>query len=104
LMDKETYEQLSLPIDLFGDGIKWIKEGEAITILLHEAKAIGVEIPTFVELAVTQTDPGFKGDTATGGNKQAILETGATLNVPLFLKIGDVIQVDTRTGEYLKRA
>ena len=103
MMDQETYEQLNLPSEMFGEGIKWIKEGDEVSVLFYEDQPVALEIPKFVELEVKHTEPGFKGDTATGGSKPATLETGAVVNVPLFVEIGDKIQVDTRSGEYLKR-
>ena len=102
-MDTETFDQVSLPMDLLGDRAKWLKEGSEITILVHEGETLGVEIPTFVELKVTQTDPGHKGDTAQGATKPATLETGAVINVPLFVDNDNLLQIDTRTGTYLKR-
>jgi elongation factor P len=103
VMDLESFEQFTLPSTLFGDGVKWLKEGMDVTALVFEGRVIGIELPTFVELVVTETEPGFKGDTATGGNKPATMETGATVNVPLFVEIGEKLQIDTRTGTYLKR-
>lgn len=102
-MDKENYEQITLNKDFIGDGTKWLKESMDVSVLLHNETPIGIDVPNFVELKVTQTDPGFKGDTATGAVKPATLETGAVINVPLFVNEGDVLQIDTRTGEYLKR-
>lgn len=102
-MDKETYDQHTLPRVFLGDGAKWLKEGMDVSVLLHNEEPIGVDVPNFVDLKVIQTDPGFKGDTATGAVKPATLETGAVINVPLFINEGDVLQIDTRTGEYLKR-
>lgn len=102
-MDNENYEQITLSMDFIGDGAKWLKEGTEVNVLLHNDSAIGVDVPTFVELKVVKTEPGFKGDTATGATKPATLETGATIQVPLFINEEDVLQIDTRTGEYLKR-
>jgi elongation factor P len=102
-MDNENFEQISVPKDLIGEGVKWLKDNTTCGVLFYEGAAIGVDVPNFVELQVTQTDPGFKGDTATGGTKPATLETGAVINVPLFVEIGDVLQIDTRSGSYLKR-
>jgi elongation factor P len=102
-MDNESYEQITIPAVLIGDQTKWLKEGNSVQVLFHEANPLGVEIPAFVELKVTQTEPGFKGDTTSGGNKPATVETGATIQVPLFINIGDVLQIDTRTNTYLKR-
>ncbi len=103
-MDTSTYEQISLSDERLGDGKKYLKENMLIGVLEYEGEPIGVELPNFVELAVVQTDPGLRGDTATGGSKPATLETGAVVQVPLFVNVGDVIRVDTRTGQYLERA
>lgn len=103
-MDNENYEQQTLQKAFIGDGVKWLKDGTQVSVLFHGTTAIGIDLPNFVELKVTETEPGFKGDTATGAVKQAVLETGATVNVPLFIEEGDVLQIDTRTSEYLKRA
>jgi elongation factor P len=102
-MDKETYDQISIESDLIGDGGKFIKEGEGAQILFNGTEVIGVELPIVVDLKVTQTVPGIKGNTATGGSKPASVESGATVNVPLFINEGDTIRVDTRTGEYIER-
>jgi elongation factor P len=103
-MDSETYNQVALGSDQLGDALRYIKEGAEITVLSYEDKPIGVDLPTSVELAVSETEPGFKGDTATGGSKPATLETGITVQVPLFVNQGDRIKVDTRSGEYMERA
>jgi elongation factor P len=103
-MDTQTFEQIPLTTEQLGDAAKFLKENMEVMVMFYEGISIGVELPTFVELVVTDTDPGFKGDTATGGNKPATLETGALVQVPLFININDVIRVDTRTGEYLSRA
>jgi elongation factor P len=103
-MDTETYEQIPLNRGQVEDAMTFIKENMNVTIKFFKGEAFSVEPPFFVELEVTETEPGFKGDTATGGSKPATLETGATLNVPLFINVGDVIRVDTRTGEYMERA
>jgi elongation factor P len=103
-MDTGNYEQTSLAAEQLGENVKWLKENTVVAILFHNGAAISVEIPTFVELAIKKTDPGVKGDTAAGGTKPAELETGATVNVPLFLNEGDVLKIDTRTGEYIERA
>ncbi len=95
--------QMSLDEKTLGDNLQYLKDSMIIKMLYYEAEIIGVEFPNFVELEVIQTDPGFKGDTATGGNKPATVETGAVIAVPLFINIGDVIQIDTRTKTYLKR-
>ena len=102
-MDTETYDQVALSTDDIGDTLKFVKENENVTILSHEGNVFAVEPPMFVELVITETEPGFKGDTATGATKPATVETGATVYVPLFVNEGDVIKIDTRTGEYLSR-
>ena len=102
-MDMETYDQIALNADAIGDALKFVKENEVCRICSHNGNVFAVEPPTFVELAITETEPGFKGDTATGATKPATVETGATVLVPLFVEIGDVIKIDTRTGEYLSR-
>jgi elongation factor P len=103
-MDNETYEQLPLNKDKVEDAMNFVKENMTVMIKFFKGEAFSVEPPNFVELAVSQTEPGFKGDTATAGNKPAILETGYKIMVPLFINEGDVIRVDTRTGEYMERA
>lgn len=103
-MDVETYEQLPISKDTIGDLFKFVKENMTVKILSHKGNVFGIEPPTFVELEVTETEPGFKGDTATGASKPATLETGAVVKVPLFVNQGDIIRIDTRTGEYLERA
>ena len=102
-MDTESYEQIALSSDLVGDSLKFVKENEMCKICSHNGNAFSIEPPLFVELVITDTEPGFKGDTATGASKPATVETGATVAVPLFVDNGDKIQIDTRTGEYLKR-
>ncbi|MGM9998717.1 MAG: elongation factor P [Candidatus Bruticola sp.] len=102
-MDLENYEDLAIDSVLLGDQKHWLKDGMEVDVALHNDVPIGVEVPNFVELVVTQTEPGFKGDTATGATKPATLETGAVINVPLFVEIGTKVQVDTRSGEYLRR-
>lgn len=102
-MDKETYEQLPINADKLGDSFKFVKENTDVKILSYKGNVFGVEPPFFVELEVTQTDPGFKGDTATNATKPAVLETGAEIKVPLFIEEGDKIKIDTRTGEYMER-
>ena len=102
-MDTSTYEQLVLSNETLGDAKKYLKENMVIGVQMYEGSPIGVELPNFVELAVVDTDPGLRGDTATGGSKPATLETGAVVQVPLFVNVGDVIRVDTRTGQYLER-
>ena len=103
-MDLETYEQLPLNADVLGDGFKFVKEEMICKVISYKGNVFAVEPPMFVELEVTDTEPGFKGDTATGTTKPATLETGATIKVPLFIDIGTKIKIDTRTGEYLERA
>ena len=102
-MDMENYEQLTLSADKLGDGVKYLKENMEVQIQLYEGETIGVQLPNAVELEVVETDPSFKGDTATGGSKPAKCETGVVVQVPFFVEVGDIIQVDTRSGEYLKR-
>ena len=103
-MDLETYEQVPISASILGDNFKFVKEEMICKILSYKGNVFGVEPPNFVELVVTQTDPGFKGDTATNATKPATLETGAEIKVPLFIDEGEIIQVDTRTGEYMSRA
>lgn len=102
-MDPETYDQIPLEQSSVEDAIKYIKENEMATIKFYQGSAFSVEAPNFVELEVIETEPGFKGDTAQGATKPAIVETGAKINVPLFVNIGDVLKIDTRTDEYLSR-
>ncbi|OUP49998.1 elongation factor P [Lachnoclostridium sp. An181] len=102
-MDVETYDQIALNEDAIGDSLKFVKENEMVKICSHNGNVFAVEPPLFVELAITETEPGFKGDTATGATKPAVVETGATVMVPLFVEQGDVLKIDTRTGEYLSR-
>jgi elongation factor P len=102
-MDQESYEQIHVPADLFGDAVKFLKEGEVCEIALDGDVPIEGELPITVELEVVETDPGVRGDTATGGTKKAKVSTGATINVPLFISQGEVLKIDTRTGNYLER-
>ena len=102
-MDQETYEQIPLNHSQVEDALNYIKENMPVTIKFFKGQAFSVEPPNFVELVVAETEPGFKGDTATAGSKPAILETGAKIMVPLFVNQGDKIRVDTRTGEYMER-
>ncbi|MDY5576462.1 MAG: elongation factor P [Lachnospiraceae bacterium] len=102
-MDVNTYEQIALNADTIGDALKFVKENEMVKICSHNGSVFAIEPPLFVELEITETEPGFKGDTATGATKPAVVETGATVYVPLFVEQGDVIKIDTRTGEYLSR-
>jgi len=102
-MDGETYEQIALNEEAIGDALKFVKENEEVQVCSHNGNVFAIEPPLFVELAIVETEPGFKGDTAQGATKPAEVETGATVNVPLFVDQGDVIKIDTRTGEYLSR-
>lgn len=102
-MDVETYDQIALNEDAIGDSLKFVKENEMVKICSHKGNVFAVEPPLFVELEVTETEPGFKGDTAQGATKPAVVETGATVYVPLFVETGDKLKIDTRTGEYLSR-
>ena len=102
-MDMETYEQIALDSSAIGDALKFVKENEVVEICSHNGNVFAVEPPLFVELVITETEPGVKGDTATGATKPATVETGATVYVPLFVNQDDVIKIDTRTGEYLSR-
>ena len=103
-MDTETYEQVPVSANELNDNFKFVKENMVCKVLSYKGKVFGVEPPTFVELVVTQTDPGFAGNTATNATKPATLETGCEIRVPLFINEGDVIRIDTRTGEYMERA
>lgn len=102
-MDVESYDQITLGESDIGDALKFVKENDMVKICSHKGSVFAVEPPLFVELEVTETEPGFKGDTATGASKPAIVESGAQVSVPLFVNQGDVIKIDTRTGEYLSR-
>ncbi len=102
-MDVDTFEQFPLNKETLGDTVNYLVENEVIDLLTYQDQPVDVEAPITVSLEVTETDPGFKGDTATGGTKPATLQTGVTVNVPLFINIGDTVKVDTRTGEYLER-
>ncbi len=102
-MDNETYDQINVSDNLFGNGVNFLKEGVDVEILFNGPEIISVEIPTFINLKVVETEPGFKGDTATGAVKPAKLETGVTINVPLFIEADELLKVDTRTGEYSER-
>ena len=102
-MDMQTFEQVSLSSDEVGDAREFLKENTEVEVLLIDGSPAAVELPNFVELAIVKTDPGVRGDTAQGGSKPATLETGAVVQVPLFLGEGDVVRVDTRTGDYLAR-
>lgn len=102
-MDSETYEQFAVEKSLMGDALNYLKENMNLELLIYKGTVIGVELPVSVELKVTETGPGFKGNTASAGGKPAKLETGLTIQVPFFINTGDMIKVDTRTGEYLER-
>ncbi len=102
-MNVENYEQIALSLEAVGDALKFVKENEMVKMLSHQGQVFAIEPPLFVELEITDTEPGFKGDTATGATKPATVETGALVYVPLFVERGDRISIDTRTGEYLKR-
>jgi len=102
-MDNETYEQIQLTADVVGDALKFVKENDIVKVASFKGQVFSIEPPLFVELQITATEPGFKGDTATGASKPATVETGATVMVPLFVNEGETIQIDTRTGEYMKR-
>jgi elongation factor P len=103
-MDNESYENVPIGKDVLGDNFKFVKENMDVKVLSYKGSVFGVEPPTFVDLVITQTDPGFKGDTATNAMKPATLETGAEVKVPLFINEGEKIRIDTRTGEYMERA
>jgi elongation factor P len=103
-MDTETYEQFALTRDQLGEALRYLKENLTLHVLFHEGTSLGVELPNVVELAVVQTDPGVRGDTAAGGGKPAKLETGLIVQVPFFIEVGDVLRVDTRSGMYVERA
>ena len=102
-MDPETYELVPLNKDVLDDSFKFVKENDVCTVMSYKGKVFGVEVPNFVDLVVTKTEPGFAGNTATNVTKPATLETGAEIKVPLFINPGDKIRIDTRTGEYLER-
>ena len=102
-MDQETYDQIALSADQVGDSLKFVKENDVVKILSYQGEVFAMEPPMFVELEITETEPGFKGDTATGATKPAVVETGATVYVPLFVETGNKISIDTRTEQYLKR-
>ena len=103
LMDNDTFEQISVPAGTVGDAAKWLKENDEVSLLYAGDELISLEPQMFVELEVTETEPGFKGDTATNTTKPATLETGHTIQVPTFVEIGDVLQIDTRDGRFIKR-
>ncbi len=103
-MDNESFDQISISKEQIGDGVKWLLENMNIQVLLFHENIIGIELPNFVELQVVETEPGIKGDTATGATKNATLETGAVVQVPLFIEEGDRLRIDTRTSQYMERA
>lgn len=102
-MDNENYEQMNISADAIGDGVKWLLENMNIGVLFFQGNIIGVDLPNFVELTVVETEPGIKGDTATGATKNATLESGAVVSVPLFINTGDRLRIDTRSGQYMER-
>ena len=103
VMDPETFEQISIQKDQIGDSVKYLKENMDLQVMYHKETIIGIEVPSFVELEVTETAGSEKGDTASGGGKPATVETGAVVSVPFFVKLGDKIKIDTRTDQYLER-
>ncbi|CCO08900.1 putative translation elongation factor [Desulforamulus hydrothermalis Lam5 = DSM 18033] len=103
VMNMETFDQFTISKADMGDAVKWLKENMTLTVASYNGQIIGVDLPNVVELEVVETAPGIKGDTASGGGKPATLETGAVITVPFFVNVGDVLQVDTRTGSYVKR-
>ncbi|NLI89559.1 MAG: elongation factor P [Epulopiscium sp.] len=103
-MDAETYDQVAVDGSMLGSNFKFVKENQTVKVLSHEGNIFGIELPNIVELEVTETEPGFKGDTSSGGTKPAVVETGANVMVPLFIDIGEVIKIETETGDYLGRA
>ncbi len=103
MMDNDTFEQIIITADQMGEATLYLTENTNVKVLFFNQQPVAVELPTFVELEVVETEPGVRGDTATGGNKPAMLETGATIQVPLFINEGDRVKVDTRTGEYMER-
>lgn len=102
-MDQQTYEQVALDADLLGDATLYLKDNTVVTVIHYEDRPIAVDLPNSVDLAVVETAPGFRGDTASGGSKPATLETGVVVQVPFFVEVGSVVRVDTRSGEYLER-
>jgi elongation factor P len=103
-MNLETYEQIALDADVVGEAASWLKETMEVDVFIINGVPAGIEVPNFVELEVVKTDPGLRGDTASGGSKPATLETGAVVQVPLFINPGEVLRIDTRTGTYIERA
>ena len=102
-MDNDTFEQMAIPAETVGDAAQWLKENDEASLLYAGDELISIEPQMFVELEVAETDPGFKGDTVQGGSKPATLETGATVQVPMFVEPGDILQIDTRDGRFIKR-
>src|SRR5947209_11689636 len=102
-MDQDTYDQITVPAPVIGPAVKYLKDNTEVEVCSHNDKIIGLELPFAMEFEVVETDPGLRGDTASGGSKPARVETGAVVNVPLFINIGDKIRVDTRTDSYLER-
>lgn len=102
-MDTDSYEQIPFSKDQVGDSVKYLKENLDVDVVFWKGKPISIELPSFIEVAISKTDPGVKGDTASGATKPATVETGAVVNVPLFIKEGEMIRVDTRSGEYVER-
>jgi elongation factor P len=102
-MDQQSYEQVGIGADLLGDATSFLKDNTIVTVVYYEDRPIAVELPNSVDLVVTETAPGIRGDTASGGSKPATLETGAVVQVPFFVEVGNLVRVDTRTGEYLER-
>ena len=102
-MDPETFDQIMINKDVIGDALKFVKENENVKVCSYNGEVFSIEPPLFVELEITDTEPGFAGNTAQGASKPATVETGATIQVPLFVNIGDVVKIDTRTAEYLSR-
>ncbi|MCF0145255.1 MAG: elongation factor P [Eubacterium sp.] len=102
-MNNETYDQIAVNVETVGDSLKFVKENEEVKVCSYNGSVFAVEPPLFVELEITETEPGFAGNTAQGASKPATVETGAQISVPLFVNLGDKVQIDTRTGEYLKR-
>jgi elongation factor P len=103
VMDTHTFDQVHVPVAQFGEGAKFIKEGIEVSLLYHDGEIVGAEVPEFVELKVVETDPNFRGDTASGGSKPARLETGAVVQVPFHIEVGDVLKINTREGTYVER-
>ena len=102
-MNMETYDQVPVPVDFIGDNSKWLKENDVCQLLYADDELMGPNPPMFIEVEVTETDPGFKGDTVQGGTKPAVIETGATVQVPMYLNVGEKIKVDTRDGKFVSR-